>query len=115
MADVTGKLTRGDLNRVFARLLFVQAAIHRRGMQNIGVLFALDAAAARISDPPGTLLGRHADHFNTNPNAVPLVIGGVIMLARGARYTRRASRLAQAIGLDIRPGGLALSLSGEWG
>jgi len=43
---VTGKLTRADLRRVFARLLFVQATIHRRGMQRIGVLHALDSAAA---------------------------------------------------------------------
>jgi mannose PTS system EIID component len=80
VADVTGKLTRGDLNRVFARLLFVQAAIHRRGMQNIGVLSALDAAASRASEPPGAMLGRHTGHFNTNPNAVPLVVGGVLRI-----------------------------------
>ena len=80
MADVTGKLDRRDLNRVFARLLFVQAAVHRRGMQNIGVLHALEAAAARLTDDPVRLLARHNEHFNTNPNMVPVVLGGVIRI-----------------------------------
>jgi PTS system mannose-specific IID component len=120
---VTGKLTRGDLNRVFARLLFVQAAIHRRGMQNIGVLHALDAAAARISDRPADVLGRHTDHFNTNPNAVPLVIGGVLRIEeegdRGgpASVTRfkQACASALAAAADVFFGGglkpLALTLA----
>jgi PTS system mannose-specific IID component len=80
MAPVDGKLTRGDLNRVFARLLFIQAALHRRGMQSLGVLYALDAAAPRISGDPSQLLARHAEHFNTNPNAVPVVVGGVLRI-----------------------------------
>jgi PTS system mannose-specific IID component len=80
VAVLTGKLTAGDLRRVFVRLLFVQAAIHRRGMQNLGVLHALDAAADRISDHPAGLLARHSEHFNTNPNAVPLVVGGVLRI-----------------------------------
>ena len=78
MADLNGKLARRDLNRVFARLLFVQATIHRRGMQNIGILHALDAANEPLHD--ATLLARHAEHFNTNPNMVPVVVGGVLRI-----------------------------------
>ena len=69
------KLQRDHLLRVFARLLFVQAALHRRGMQNIGVMHALDAVAAEVSTEPAALIARHADHFNTNPNAAPIVVG----------------------------------------
>jgi PTS system mannose-specific IID component len=80
MAPVAGKLTRGDLNRIFARTLFIQAAMHRRGMQSIGVLSALEAGAARLTDDPAGLLARHAEHFNTNPNMAPIVIGGVLRI-----------------------------------
>jgi len=123
MAPVAGKITRADLNRVFARLLFVQAAVHRRGMQNIGMLHALDSVAERISDRPGALLARHAEHFNTNPNAVPVVVGGVLRIEeegeRGApasisRFKQAcASALAAAgdvfFGGGLRP--LALTLA----
>ena len=37
------RLSRRDLRHVFTRLLFVQATLHRKGMQNVGVLHALDA------------------------------------------------------------------------
>jgi PTS system mannose-specific IID component len=123
VADLNGKLERRDLNRVFARLLFVQAAIHRRGMQNLGVMHALDAAAARISPDPGRLLARHTEHFNTNPNAVPVVVGGVIRIeeqgdqggpASVSRFKQAcASALAAAgdvfFGGGLRP--LALTLA----
>ena len=98
MADLTGKLTPSDLRRVFARLLFVQATIHRRGMQSIGVLHALDAAASSVTADPAALLARHTEHFNTNPNAVPLVVGGVLRIEeegdRGAPAS--VSRFKQA-------------------
>jgi PTS system mannose-specific IID component len=77
---VSKRLGRGDLARVFTRLLFIQATLHRRGMQNLGVLFALDAVAARIPARGGGLLARHTEYFNTNPNAAPLVVGGVLRI-----------------------------------
>jgi len=67
VAPVTGKLTGGDLAKVFARMLFIQATIHRRGMQSIGVLHALDAVASRVSSDPAALLARHTDHFKHQP------------------------------------------------
>lgn len=123
MAVLNGRLTRSDLNRVFARLLYVQASIHRRGMQNIGVLHALDAAASRVSDQPAALLARHTEHFNTNPNAVPLVVGGVLRIEeegeRGAPASitrfKQACASALAAAADVFFGGglkpLALTLA----
>jgi PTS system mannose-specific IID component len=98
MAPVIGKLTRGDLNRVFARALFIQAAINRRGMQSLGLLCALDAGAARVSDDPAALLARHSEHFNTNPNMAPIVIGGVLRIEEegGRGGPASVSRFKQA-------------------
>jgi PTS system mannose-specific IID component len=114
MAAVGAKLTRGDLNRVFARLLFVQAAIHRRGMQNVGVLHALDAAAHRVSDDPVALLARHAEHFNTNPNAVPVVVGGVLRIEEegGGGGPASVSRFKQACASALAAAGDVLFAGG---
>jgi len=73
-------LERSDRLRVLVRLLFIQASLHRKGMQNIGVMHALDAVAPKIAPDPLALLARHAGHFNTNPNAAPIVIGGVLRI-----------------------------------
>jgi PTS system mannose-specific IID component len=114
VAAVGAKLTRGDLNRVFARLLFVQAAIHRRGMQNVGVLHALDAAAHRVSDDPVALLARHAEHFNTNPNAVPVVVGGVLRIEEegGGGGPASVSRFKQACASALAAAGDVLFAGG---
>jgi mannose PTS system EIID component len=97
---MTGRLTRADLARVFARVLFIQATVHRRGMQNVGVLFALDAAAPRLASGRDGLLARHTEYFNTNPNAAPLVIGGVLRIEDEGEAASPASvsRFKQAAG-----------------
>ena len=98
MAPVTGKLTRGDLNRIFARALFIQAAMNRRGMQSLGFLNALEPGAARVSDNPAALFARHSEHFNTNPNMAPMVIGGVLRIEEesGRGGPASVSRFKQA-------------------
>jgi mannose PTS system EIID component len=98
MAPVAGKLTRGDLNRIFARVLFIQAAMHRRGMQSLGFAVALAPAAERVSDEPVQLLARHTDHFNTNPNMAPIVVGGVLRIEEegGRGGPASVSRFKQA-------------------
>jgi PTS system mannose-specific IID component len=98
MAPVTGTLTRGDLNRIFVRSLFLQAAIHRRGMQNLGMLNALEPGAARVVADPAALLARHSEHFNTNPNMAPIVIGGVLRIEEegGRGGPASVSRFKQA-------------------
>src|SRR5262249_22256300 len=115
MAPVTGRLTRGDLNRIFARALFIQAAMHRRGMQSLGMLNALEPGAARVSNDPAALLARHSEHFNTNPNMAPMVIGGVLRIeeegGRGgpasvSRFTQACASALAAAGDVFFAGGL---------
>lgn len=114
MAAVTGKLTRSDLARVYARVLFIQAAIHRRGMQNIGVLLALDGAASRVTGDPAGLLARHTEHFNTNPNAAPVVVGGVLRIEEegNAGAPASVSRFKQACASALAAAGDVLFSGG---
>ena len=109
------KLERRDLARVLVRLLFVQATLHRKGMQNIGVMHAVDAAAPKLSPDPGAFLARHAEHFNTNPNAAPIVVGGVLRIeeersatapASVSRFKQAASSALAAMGDVLVVGGL---------
>ncbi len=97
---MSGRLSRSDLARVFARLLFVQATLHRRGMQNVGVMYALDAASTRVSGDGTALLARHADYFNTNPNAAPVLVGSLLRIEDDGDATARASvaRFKQSAG-----------------
>jgi PTS system mannose-specific IID component len=114
MAPVTGKIARADLAQVYARLLFIQAAIHRRGMQNIGVLMALDGAAARVTGDPAGLLARHTEHFNTNPNAAPVVVGGVLRIEEEGNVAAPASvsRFKQACASALAAAGDVLFSGG---
>jgi mannose/fructose/N-acetylgalactosamine-specific phosphotransferase system component IID len=95
--------------------LFVQATLHRKGMQNVGVLHALDAAAPRLTRHPESVLARHTDHFNTNPNAAPIVVGGVLRieedgtqaaLAALPRFKQAACSALAAMGDVLVVGGL---------
>ena len=117
---MNGRLERSGLLRVFARLLFIQATLHRKGMQNIGVLHALSGAAPKLSDDPTALLARHTDHFNTNPNAAPVVIGGVLRIeeerstgapASLARFKQAACSALAALG-DVPADQLWFRISG---
>ena len=109
------RLTPSDLRRVLARLLFVQATLNRKGMQNIGVLHALAAAAPRLAGEPMSLLARHNDHFNTNPNAVPIVVGSVLRIEEDglatapvpiARFKQAACSALAAMGDVLMVGAL---------
>ncbi|MCI0451402.1 MAG: PTS system mannose/fructose/sorbose family transporter subunit IID [Candidatus Latescibacteria bacterium] len=108
-------LERADRLRVLARLLFIQATLHRKGMQNIGVMHALDAVAPKVSRDPIGLLARHADHFNTNPNAAPIVVGGILRIEEGGsagapasieRFKQAACSALAAMGDVMVVGGL---------
>lgn len=112
---MSARLERRDLLKVYARLLFVQATLHRRGMQNVGVLHALDAVAPKLVQEPAALLARHVDHFNTNPNAVPIVVGGVLRIEEDgatavpmpvSRFKQAASSALAAMGDVLVVGGL---------
>jgi len=74
-------LSRFDLFRVFLRLLFMQALLNRRGMQNLAVANALAPVADKLDTEGGkSLISRHLEFFNCNPNFVPLIIGGLLRL-----------------------------------
>lgn len=76
-----GRLGRGDIARVFLRLLFLQGLLHSRGMQNLGFMYALAPALRRFERPEDkALLAKHLDFFNCNPNFASLVLGGVLRL-----------------------------------
>jgi PTS system mannose-specific IID component len=72
---------RLDLLKVSLRLLFIQAVLNRRGMQNLGLVSALTQAGGNLlGKDGGALLARHVDYFNSNPNLVPLIVGAVLRL-----------------------------------
>lgn len=79
--STSGRLGGGDLLRVCLRLLFLQGLLHTRGMQNLGFMYALAPALARLERPEDkALLAKHLDFFNCNPNFASLVLGGVLRL-----------------------------------
>jgi PTS system mannose-specific IID component len=80
--NATGPLlTRGDIVRVFLRMLFLQGLLHARGMQNLALMHALAPALDRFPESDTkSLLGKHLQFFNCNPNFAPLVAGGVLRL-----------------------------------
>ena len=72
---------RFDLFRVFLRLLFIQGLINRRGMQNLGLMSALSKVGGTLADTDDNrLIIKHLEYFNSNPNCVPLIVGGLIRL-----------------------------------
>lgn len=64
-------------------MLYLQALLHPRGMQNLALMHALAPAARRLH-PEGArrLVAAHVPFFNCNPNFAPLVAGGILRLER---------------------------------
>ncbi len=80
-ARPTRLLGRGDLLRVFLRMLFLQGLLHAKGMQNLALMNAIAPALGRISGSDDKrMLTKHLQFFNCNPNFAPLVAGGVMRL-----------------------------------
>jgi PTS system mannose-specific IID component len=78
---MNGKLGKLDLFWVCLRLLFVQAVLNRRGMQNLGMAGALSGPARRLGlDHDNSFLSRHLAFVNCNPNFLPLIAGGILKL-----------------------------------
>ena len=73
-------LTGVDLLRVALRLLFMQALVNRRGMQNLALAGSLDAVAGRIANGDKNIINKHLQFFNCNPNFVPLIAGAILRL-----------------------------------
>nr|WP_233591329.1 MULTISPECIES: PTS system mannose/fructose/sorbose family transporter subunit IID [unclassified Corallococcus] len=84
------RLSRGTLLRVFLRSLFLQASWNPKGMQNLGLAYAVYPALAKLY-PPGPLreaaVRRHLVFFNTHPYVAAAIVGGVVnheqKIARG--------------------------------
>ena len=77
----TGRFGHWDLFLVFVRLLFLQAVLNRRGMQNLGFAGAMGPVSEKLdADGRNRLLLRHLSFFNCNPNFVPLIVGGVLRM-----------------------------------
>lgn len=63
---------------LFARSFFLQSVWNPRGMQNVGLCFALLPLAQTLSEPERrTFMKRHLSFFNTNPTMASYVIGAV--------------------------------------
>ncbi len=78
---MTFKLGSFDLFKVAFRILFLQGALHQKGMQNIGFASALSAGSKKLAgSEANALVRKHLSFFNCNPNFTSLVVGGVLRL-----------------------------------
>jgi mannose PTS system EIID component len=71
----------GVLLRVFLRSLFLQASWNPRGMQNLGLAYALYPALERLYPEKKALedaVRRHLVFFNTHPYVAAAIVGGVL-------------------------------------
>ena len=72
----------------FLRSYFTGAAFNPRGLQNIGLLYAVEPALSRIYPNQELLLkarSRYMWHFNTHPLWVPLLVGMFLNLEQSVR------------------------------
>jgi mannose PTS system EIID component len=89
------RLPARTLARVFWRCLFLQAAWNRRGMQNLGFVFAIDPALRALypdRQRRQEALRRHLCFFNCHPYTAAAIVGGAIhheeRVASGEEPTR---------------------------
>jgi mannose/fructose/N-acetylgalactosamine-specific phosphotransferase system component IID len=81
-----GRLTSGDLWRMAARTLFLQATFNYERQQGLGWAWALQPALERIYADPAEVRERLAEHtayFNTQPTLASLALGAVAALEEG--------------------------------
>jgi PTS system mannose-specific IID component len=70
-------------------MLLLQGLLHPKGMQNLGLMYALGPSAGRrVGDDGKSILLNHLTFFNCNPNFTPLIVGGIIRL----QYEREAGK-----------------------
>jgi PTS system mannose-specific IID component len=89
-ASPDSPLSAWVLLRVFLRSLFLQASWNPKGMQNLGLAYALFPALERLY-PEGSAreeaVRRHLVFFNTHPYVAAAIVGGVLnhetRIARG--------------------------------
>lgn len=122
------------LARVFLRSLLLQASWNRRGMQNLGVVYALWPALERLypdRERRTAAARRHLAFFNTHPYLAPAILGGALhheeRIAAGAADPQAAERFKAALmgpfaavgdsffWLALRPAaGIAAALAAPW-
>jgi PTS system mannose-specific IID component len=74
-------LSKGVLLRVFLRSLFLQASWNPKGMQNLGLAYALFPALEQLYPDKAALeaaVRRHLVFFNTHPYVAAAIVGGVL-------------------------------------
>ncbi|MGZ6029197.1 MAG: PTS system mannose/fructose/sorbose family transporter subunit IID, partial [Myxococcaceae bacterium] len=67
--------------RVFLRSLLLQASWNPKGMQNLGLVYALFPALQRLYPDPlarREAVQRHLTFFNTHPYVAAAIVGGVL-------------------------------------
>ncbi len=90
--------------RVFRRSLFLQASWNPKGMQNLGLAWALYPALRWLyADPEArrAAVERHLRPFNTHPYVAAAIVGGVLYheerIARGEEGPERVEAFKQAL------------------
>ncbi len=69
--------------RCFLRVWFMGAAMTTRGMQHLGLLFAMDPALVKLHQDPQSICEarkRYLVHANTHPLMAPILVGLLISL-----------------------------------
>jgi PTS system mannose-specific IID component len=102
--DSTSTIPRRIRWRVFRRSLFLQASWNPKGMQNLGLAWALYPALVWLYPAPGArkaALERHLTPFNTHPYVAAAIVGGVLFheerIARGEEGPERVEAFKRAL------------------
>jgi PTS system mannose-specific IID component len=90
--------------RVFLRSLLLQASWNPKGMQNLGLVYALYPALERLYPDPEKrreAVQRHLTFFNTHPYVAAAIVGGVLYheerIAAGEEDPRRVTEFKGAL------------------
>lgn len=98
MSHSPPRLRKRTLAQVFFRSLFLQASWNPRGMQNLGLAYALFPALRELYPDAAAqtaAVQRHLTAFNTHPYAAAAILGGVLFheqrIARGEESPERVA------------------------
>jgi PTS system mannose-specific IID component len=100
----TSGIPRSIRWRVFRRSLFLQASWNPKGMQNLGLAWALYPGLRWLYPDPAALqaaVRRHLTPFNTHPYVAAAIVGGVLYheerIARGEEGPERVEAFKRAL------------------
>lgn len=103
-APSVNSLGAGLLLRVFMRSLFLQASWNPRGMQNLGLAYALYPALKKLYPERERLnaaVRRHLTFFNTHPYSAAAIVGGILnyeeRIARGKEDAGKVTEFKSAL------------------